>query len=82
LLLCVPLLALRAPRARLMLFSSVVMLALTAISAIVVWNTLLATLAGVTVGSFALGAALTLLWQIAVTSVRANSAVKEPLASA
>jgi hypothetical protein len=57
------------------------MLALTAISSIVVWNTLLATLAGVTVGSFALGAALTLLWRIAVTSVRANSAAKEPLAS-
>ena len=81
LLLCVPLLALRAPLARLMLFSSVVMLALTAISSIVVWNTLLATLAGVTVGSFALGAALTLFWRIAVTSVRANSAAKEPLAT-
>jgi hypothetical protein len=64
-----------------MLFSSVVMLALTAISSIVVWNTLLATLAGVTVGSFALGAALTLLWQIAVASARGSSTAKEPLAS-
>ncbi|MFM8154456.1 MAG: hypothetical protein ACKOAF_00050, partial [Actinomycetes bacterium] len=61
LLLCVPLLALRTARSRLMLFSSVTMLALTAISSIVVWNTLLATSAGVIVGAFSLGAAVTVL---------------------
>lgn len=61
LVMCIPLLALRAPRSRMMLFSSVAMLALTAISSIVVWNTLLATSAGIIVGSFAFGAAMSVL---------------------
>ena len=76
-LLCVPLLALRAPRSRMMLFSSVVMLAFIAISSIVVWNTLLATLAGLSVGAFALGASVTVLGRSAVDSVRGHAKARE-----
>jgi hypothetical protein len=57
LLLAVPLLGRpRNPRSRVTLTSSLVMLALTAVSSIVVWNTVLATLAGIIAASFALGA--------------------------
>jgi hypothetical protein len=56
LLLCVPLVSLTSARSRAMLFSSVAVLAMIAISSVVVWNTLLATMAGIIAASFALGA--------------------------
>jgi len=60
--LIVPLLAMpRNPRDRFVLYSSLVMLALVAITTVVVWNTVLATVAGITVAGFGLGASATLL---------------------
>ena len=57
LLLAVPLLGRpRDPRSRVVLYSSLVMLALIAVTGIVVWNTVLATLAGIIVAAFAFGA--------------------------
>lgn len=82
LVLAVPLLALRAPRSRLMVFSSVTMLALTAISSIVVWNTLLATLAGLCVGAFALGASITVLVRGTRLALTRRSIATEQPASA
>ena len=58
LLLCVPLLSsIGRGRGRAVVFPAVAMLALTGVASIVVWNTLLATLAGVVAASFAFGAA-------------------------
>jgi hypothetical protein len=60
LLLTVPLLARPLyPRRRILLYSSLVMLVLVAVATVVVWNTALATVAGVVAGSFGLGASLT-----------------------
>lgn len=62
LLLCVPLLSGLVHRiGRSYVFAGIAMLALVAICSIVVWNTLLASLAGITAGSFALGLSLLLL---------------------
>jgi hypothetical protein len=57
LLLCVPLIALASPRTRILAFSSVAVLILIGIQSVVVWNTLLASSAGIIAASFALGAA-------------------------
>jgi hypothetical protein len=60
LLLTVPLLARPLyARRRILLYSSLVMLVLVAVATVVVWNTALATVAGVVAGSFGLGASLT-----------------------
>lgn len=56
LLLCVPLIALASPRARILAFSSIAVLILIGIQSVVVWNTLLASSAGIIAASFALGA--------------------------
>lgn len=62
LLLAVPLVAaLVASRSRPQVASAVLVLILTGISAVVVWNTVLATLSGVVVASFAFGLGTTLL---------------------
>jgi hypothetical protein len=57
LLLCVPLIALASPRTRILAFSSVAVLILIGIQSVVVWNTLLASSAGIIAASFAFGAA-------------------------
>jgi hypothetical protein len=57
LLLGVPLIALASPRRRILAFSSVAVLILIGIQSVVVWNTLLASSAGIIAASFALGAA-------------------------
>jgi hypothetical protein len=62
LLLTIPLLGRPAePRARLVLYSSIVMLVLVGVNSTVVWNTVLATLAGIIAAAFAFGASATLL---------------------
>jgi hypothetical protein len=62
LLLCVPLLSSLVHKiGRSYVFAGISMLALVAICSIVVWNTLLASLAGMTAGAFALGLSLVLL---------------------
>lgn len=58
LLLCVPIVAFRRELSASQLSSALAVLILLGISSIVVWNTLLATLAGVVAASFALGAGL------------------------
>lgn len=65
LLLCVPLLAALVHKlGRHFVFAGIAMLALVAVCSIVVWNTLLASLAGITAASFALGLSLLLmLWR-------------------
>jgi hypothetical protein len=57
LLLCVPLIALASPRTRILAFTSVSVLILIGIQSVVVWNTLLASSAGIIAASFAFGAA-------------------------
>jgi hypothetical protein len=60
LLLTVPLLARPLhPGRRILLYSSLVVLTLVAVATVVVWNTALATVAGVAAGSFGLGASIT-----------------------
>lgn len=62
LLLLVPLASLpRAPRSRVPLYSSIVVLILIGTASVVVWNTVLATPAGVAAAGFGLGASLTIL---------------------
>ena len=62
LLLCVPLLAsLVYKLGREYVFAGIATLALVGVCSIVVWNTLLASLAGITAGSFALGLSLLLM---------------------
>ncbi|MDP2012854.1 MAG: hypothetical protein Q8L05_01380 [Actinomycetota bacterium] len=65
LLLCVPLLASLVNKlGRQYVFAGIAMLALVGVCSIVVWNTLLASLAGITAASFALGLSLLLmLWR-------------------
>jgi len=64
LLLCVPLLSTLVHKiGRSYVFAGIAMLTLVAVCSIVVWNTLLASLAGITAGAFALGlSVLLLLW--------------------
>ena len=62
LIMCIPLASLvPAYRSRARTYASVVVLSLTVVACLVVWNTVLATLAGVVAGSFSLGASLVLL---------------------
>ena len=77
LLLTVPLLAsVRGAGRRAMVFSSISMLLLVGLCSVVVWNTLLATLAGVIAASFAFGASATLLVRrLRPTQVEIESAV-------
>jgi hypothetical protein len=75
LLLCVPLVTLASARSRAMMFSSVAVLAMIAISSIVVWNTLLATMAGIIAASFALGAGGTQIIRISRTALRSTKEV-------
>ena len=63
LVLTVPLLAAVARGSRPRLFAGLSMLALAGIASVVVWNTTLATLAGLVAASFALGASAVLLWR-------------------
>ncbi len=82
LLLAVPLLARPArPRSPVMLYSSLVMLSLVAVNSIVVWNTLLASIAGIVAGAFALGASVTAIGRHVVVRddvpIRAGAAVGE-----
>ena len=76
LLLCVPLVSLASPRSRAMLFSSVAILAMIAISSVVVWNTLLATMAGIIAASFALGAGGTQVARISLGALRSRTATE------
>ncbi len=55
---CIPLVSLARYRSRLVLFSSLSMLICIGICSVVVWNTLMASLAGIIAGAFSLGAAL------------------------
>ena len=67
LLLAVPLLGRPArPGSRAVLYSSIVMLSLIAVNSTVVWNTILATLAGIIAASFAFGAAAATLARLLV----------------
>jgi hypothetical protein len=69
LLLAVPLLSRPArARRRVVLYSSVVMLVLVAIASIVVWNTVMATTAGLVAAGFAFGAAVPALLRRGVSS--------------
>ena len=83
LLLCVPLLASLVTKvSRGYVFAGLTSLALVVVCSIVVWNTLLASLAGITASSFALGLSLMLmLWRSHPESVadeeKASSAVIE-----
>ena len=62
LLLCVPLLALPArPRDRFLLYSSLTALAMVVLATTVVWNTALATMAGLVAAGLALGSSTTVL---------------------
>ena len=73
LLLSVPMLSrLGARKSRAALYSSLVMLILVGICSIVVWNTTLATLAGVIAAAFAFGASATLLVRGVRSSTWAN----------
>ena len=54
------------PGSRSVLYSSIVMLSLIAVNSTVVWNTILATLAGVIAASFAFGAAAATLARLLV----------------
>jgi hypothetical protein len=75
LVLCVPLVSLASARSRVMMFSSVAVLAMIAISSVVVWNTLLATMAGIIAASFALGAGGTQIVRISRAALRSTKEV-------
>ena len=83
LLLCVPLLASLVYKiGRAYVFAGIASLALIAVCSIVVWNTLLASLAGITAASFALGLSLVLmLWRPSVDR-QIEAVPAEPLANA
>ncbi len=74
LLLCVPLVALASPRTRVLAFTSVSVLILIGIQSVVVWNTLLASSAGIIAASFAFGAAAAQLVRMCLDLRRGHEA--------
>jgi len=57
-------------RQRVAVVSSVAVLLLVGVQSIVVWNTVLATLAGVVAAGFAFGAGANVMWRVSTRAIR------------